>query len=165
MKILVFSDSHSGLSFMLSCVDAVEPDAMIHLGDYYEDSEVLAEEYPDIPLYRVPGNCDRFRCPPGTAEICIERIGGVNFYLTHGHRHNVKLTTGLLIRDARDCCVDAVLYGHTHIAACDRETDGLWVFNPGSCGYYGGSAGIIDIVDGKIINMRIIRQDDLETMG
>ena len=37
MTILVFSDSHSSLSFMRRCVDSVKPDALIHLGDYYED--------------------------------------------------------------------------------------------------------------------------------
>ena len=31
MKILVLSDSHSALSFMRRCVDAVHPDAIVHL--------------------------------------------------------------------------------------------------------------------------------------
>ena len=61
MKILVLSDSHSALRFMRSCVDAVKPDAIIHLGDHYDDAQALAEEYPHIPIHAVPGNCDRFR--------------------------------------------------------------------------------------------------------
>ena len=36
-RILVLSDSHSGNSFMRWCVDTVKPDAIVHLGDYYED--------------------------------------------------------------------------------------------------------------------------------
>lgn len=162
MKILVLSDSHSALSFMFRCAETIKPDAMIHLGDYFDDAAALAEEYPQISFYRVPGNCDRYRCMPGQPEILIPRIGGVNFYLTHGHRHNVKFTDGLLLRDARSSGVDAVLYGHTHEAECRREEDGLWVMNPGSCGYYGGSAGLIEIENKKIVSCRILRQSDLE---
>lgn len=59
MKILVLSDSHSSVRFMRRCVDKIKPNAIVHLGDYYDDAEVLAEEYPHIPLFQVPGNCDR----------------------------------------------------------------------------------------------------------
>ena len=61
MKILVLSDSHAGLSFMRACIQAVKPDAMIHLGDYFEDGKAMAEEFPHIPMHQVPGNCDRYR--------------------------------------------------------------------------------------------------------
>ena len=162
MKILVLSDSHSALRFMRSCVDAIKPDAIIHLGDHYDDAQALAEEYPHIPMHAVPGNCDRFRCPPGTHEVLCYDVGGVRLFMTHGHRHNVKLTLGPLLRDARACKASAVLYGHTHIADCTLEEDGLWVLNPGSCGYGGGSAGLMEITDGKIKNCRILRHADLE---
>lgn len=162
MRILVLSDSHSALKFMFGCVDALCPDAIVHLGDHFDDGGTLAEEYPDIPLYQVPGNCDRYRCPPNLPEILVERIFGVDFYITHGHRHKVKQYTGALLRDARACRVSAVLYGHTHEAECTREEDGLWVLNPGSCGYGGGSCGIVEVENGKIIACRILRQADLE---
>lgn len=162
MKILVFSDSHSTLSFMRYCIRAVQPDALIHLGDHYDDAEVLAQEYPEIRLYRVPGNCDRYRCPDWVREIAIENIFGVNFYLTHGHRHGVKRDTDKLLYDARGCGVQAVLYGHTHIPECYQEPDGLWVLNPGSCGYYGGTAGIIVVDNQKIRSCTVIRQENLE---
>ena len=42
MKILVLSDSHSALSFMRRAVDAIKPDAIIHLGDHYDDGETIA---------------------------------------------------------------------------------------------------------------------------
>jgi len=162
MKILVLSDSHSALRFMRRCMDAVQPDAVIHLGDHYDDGEALAEEYPGIPFYRVPGNCDRYRCPPGTQEIRIERICGIDIYMTHGHRHHVKQYTGLLERDARICRVQAVLYGHTHVPDCRQEEDGLWVLNPGSCGYGGGSAGLIETNNGKIVSCNLLWQENLE---
>ena len=161
MKILVLSDSHSSLSFMRRCIEAVRPDALIHLGDHYDDGEAMKEEYPAIPLYQVPGNCDRYRCAPGVPEILITRIGGVDLYLTHGHRHSVKAYLGALLRDARKARVSAVLYGHTHVPDCHREEDGLWVLNPGSCGYYGGSAGLLEVKDGRICSCRLLTDDDL----
>ena len=160
MKILVLSDSHSSLSFMRSCIDAVRPEHLIHLGDHYDDATAMAEEYPHIPMTQVPGNCDRYRCDPCQPEILIQRVGGVNLYMTHGHRHGVKQYLGKLLRDAKVSAADAVLYGHTHEANCYREEDGLWVLNPGSCGYYGGSAGLIITASGKIRDCRILRQRD-----
>ena len=164
MKILVLSDSHSALSFMFRAVRKIKPDAIVHLGDYYDDGEALAEEFPDIRLYQVPGNCDRYRAPISARDILIMPVCGVNLYMTHGHRHNVKFFTSSLLADARKAKVDAVLYGHTHIADCYQETDGLWVMNPGSAGYHSGSAGIIEADNGKIRNCCIITAADLEEM-
>ena len=147
---------------MHTCIRAVRPDLMIHLGDFYEDARVMAEEYPHIPMVHVPGNCDRYRVSPGEPEIIVTKIGGVDMYLTHGHLHGVKMTLGNLLREARKCNVKAVLYGHTHVADCFMEEDGLWVLNPGSCNYSGGSVGLIETSAGKIVSCRILEQDDLE---
>ena len=161
MKLLVLSDSHSALRFMFRCIEAVKPDVVIHLGDHFDDAQAMHEEFPGISFYQVPGNCDRYRCRPDQPEILISRIGGVDFYLTHGHKHSVKSTLGLLLRDARACNVAAVLYGHTHIPDCHREEDGLWVLNPGSCGYYGGSAGLITLDRSVIQSCRLLKEEDL----
>ncbi len=162
MKILVLSDSHSALSFMRQCIDKIQPDQIIHLGDYYEDGCAMGEEYPDISLIQVPGNCDRYRCPPFVQEVLSQRVDGVDFFMTHGHRHMVKQRLDMLLHDARKCKAAIALYGHTHIADCHQEEDGLWVLNPGSCGYYGGSAGLIETENRKIVNCRLIRQENLE---
>lgn len=161
MKILVLSDSHSTLSFMRRCIEAVKPNAIIHLGDHFDDGVAMKEEFPGVPVYQVPGNCDRYRCPPGQPEILITRIGGADLYLTHGHKHSVKSYLGALLRDARKARVDAVLYGHTHVPDCHREEDGLWVLNPGSCGYFGGSAGLLEVADGRITACRLLTDEDL----
>ena len=121
MTILVLSDSHSSLRFMRQCADTIRPDVLVHLGDYFDDAVVLKEEYPQILVYQVPGNCDRYRCPPGLPEILVENICGVRVYMTHGHRHQVKMSIGLLLKDARAAKADIVLYGHTHAADCHRE--------------------------------------------
>ncbi len=161
MKILVLSDSHSTLSFMRRCIQAVKPHAVVHLGDHFDDAQAMREENPGIPFYMVPGNCDRYRCILGEPEILIWKVCGVELYMTHGHKHNVKSYLGALLRDARTAKVDAVLYGHTHQADCHREEDGLWVLNPGSCGYFGGSAGLI-LTDGSAItDCRILKDEDL----
>ena len=164
MKILVLSDSHSTLSFMRRCIDAVKPSVILHLGDHYDDGQAMQEEYPGIVFYQVPGNCDRYRCRPDQPEILIPRIGGVDIYMTHGHRHSVKSYLGALLRDARKAKAQAVLYGHTHVPDCHREEDGLWVLNPGACGSSGGSVGLIEAENGEIQTVRILKAQDLEEM-
>lgn len=164
MKILVLSDSHSALSFMRKCVDILRPDAVIHLGDYYDDGQAIREEYPDLPFYQVAGNCDKYRTRGHVPEILIDKVFGVEIYMTHGHLQHVKLSTTLLTNLARQCKCDAVVYGHTHVTDCRLEEDGLWVLNPGSCGYNGGSAGLIRVNDNKITSCRIIRGMDLEEL-
>jgi len=164
MKILVLSDSHAALSFMRRCIDAVQPDAVIHLGDHYDDGTAMAEEYPQIRFYQVPGNCDAHRCFIPDPETRLETLGGVRILMTHGHRHHVKQTLIRLLADARASRADAVLFGHTHSAYCQLEEDGLWVLNPGSCGYFGGSAGLLEVNAGQILQCRILREEDLNVL-
>lgn len=163
MKILVLSDSHAGLSFMRACIQAVKPDAMIHLGDYFEDGKDMAEEFPHIPMHQVPGNCDRYRMVQYHPEEICYPVGGVKLFMTHGHNQKVKITLALLLKQARELGAKAALFGHTHSAHCSCE-DGLWVLNPGSCGSYGGSAGLIETDNGEITACRILTYADLEEM-
>lgn len=164
MIILVLSDSHAALSFMRMCIDKVKPDVLIHLGDYYDDGQAMAQEYPSVRYYGVPGNCDHYRVAPDVPQTLVEVVGGAKLYMTHGHLHRVKSGPGALIASARQRGAAAALFGHTHSALCEQLDDGLWLLNPGSCGYFGGSAGIITVEDGKILNCRVIRQADLEEM-
>lgn len=160
MKILVLSDSHAGLSFMRRCIEATAPDAIIHLGDYYRDGQAMAEEYPNIPMYQVPGNCDLHRGYIPDAQVRILDLGGVRLYVTHGHRHGVKQGIFALVRDARAVNAQAVLFGHTHLALC-RQEDGLWILNPGAGGSWGGSAGLLVTAQGKITHCDLIQAADL----
>ena len=162
MKILVLSDSHAALRFMRQCIDSVKPNAVIHLGDYYDDGEAMAEEYPHLYFYRVPGNCDKYRNVMGAPETLVTKVCGVRLFMTHGHRHGVKTGLGALLRDAEKMQVQGVLFGHTHSPLCDLTEEGMWILNPGSCGYDGGSAGLITVEDGKISDCRLLRQSDLE---
>lgn len=162
MKLLVLSDSHSGLRFMRECIRKVKPDAVVHLGDHYDDAQALAQENPHLVFHQVPGNCDRYRCPMNTPQLLCYPIGGVRVYMTHGHLHHVKQGLWALLADARKANAQLVLYGHTHQADCHREEDGLWVLNPGSCGSYSGSAGIVTVESSQITACRLIGQADLD---
>lgn len=161
MKLLILSDSHSALRFMFDCVEAVKPDVLIHLGDYADDGQALHQEFPNLPFYQVPGNCDKFRWESREPEILAPTIGGVRLYLAHGHQHHVKQYLHDLTRAARSFGAAAALYGHTHQPDCHREEDGLWVINPGSCGFYGGTAALMKIENEKIRDCRILTHEDI----
>ena len=164
MKILVLSDSHAGLSFMRRCIRTVKPDALVHLGDYYDDGAAMAEENAHILTHQVPGNCDEFRMVRYEPKVRCYNVLGVKLYMTHGHEHHVKQTLHRLLADARTAGAAAALYGHTHVADCHREEDGLWVMNPGACGSSGGSVGLIEVDAGTIKGCRILRLTDLEEL-
>jgi len=162
VKILVLSDSHSGLRFMRQAVAAVKPDVLIHLGDHFDDGQVIAQENPHLPMHQVPGNCDSYRMFQYEPPVRCCDIGGVRFYMTHGHEHYVKQTRLRLLTAAREAGAQAALYGHTHRADCHREEDGLWVMNPGACGSSFGSVGLITVESRQITGCRILNHADLE---
>lgn len=144
------------------CIDRLHPDTVIHLGDYYEDAQILSEEYSHIPFHMVAGNCDRGRVPFQARELLCYDVGGVRLFMTHGHNHHVKQTLYSLLADARAAGAAAVLFGHTHSALCTREED-LWVINPGSCGSYSGTVALLEIEDKKISACAILTQADVES--
>ena len=160
MKILVLSDSHSGLRFMRQAIDRLKPDAVIHLGDYYDDGQAMAEQYHHIPFHQVPGNCDRYRSYAIRQETLCYHVCGVKLFMTHGHNHHVKSGLYALLKDARTAGAAAVLYGHTHVADCHMEPDGLWVLNPGAAGNASGSVGLIVTDGNRIVSCSILPNAD-----
>lgn len=162
MKILVLSDSHSGLRFMRKAITATKPNAVIHLGDYCDDGETMAEEFPRIPFHIVAGNCDQYRNSGRYREMLCYSVCGVKLFITHGHRHYVKSSLFSLCREARELGAAGALFGHTHIPYCQQENDGLWVLNPGSCGSDSGTVAIIETENNTIKSCEILSQADLE---
>ncbi len=160
MKILVLSDSHASYGFMRLCISTVKPETVIHLGDHYADAAVIAEENPHIRFLQVPGNCDRYNLMSWQPEVISCTVGGVKIYMTHGHKHGVKSGNERLISDARKSGAQIALYGHTHVPECIR-LENMWVLNPGTCGSYGGSAGLIITEGNEIVSCRILRQEDV----
>lgn len=163
MKILVLSDSHSALHLMRSAIRALRPDAIVHLGDYFDDGEVIRNENLQIPFHQVPGNCDRYRLYQPQPEVLCYSVCGVRLYMTHGHLHGIKAGCYRLVADAKAEKAQAALYGHTHCADC-RNEEGIWILNPGSCGHAGGSVGLIEVDNGEIRSCRILRQEDWEVL-
>ena len=131
MKLLIFSDSHGDGSNMRLAIDRERPDYVFHLGDHDRDAEDLQRDYPQLPLVYVRGNCDYYSDTPLTRLVTL---GGVRFFLCHGHTLGVK---GGLLRAsyaAREQRADFLLYGHTHVAH-DEQNEALHILNPGACGY------------------------------
>ena len=131
MKILVFSDSHRSRAGMYDAILAHKPDQIIHLGDLVEDAEELSYVYPKLPVCMVPGNCDRYRCPPWVQPRLCYDVCGVRLFMTHGHKHGVKTNTAMLVAEARAMHAQAALYGHTHIQRCEIQ-NGILLLNPGA---------------------------------
>lgn len=147
-KILVLSDSHGDREAMLEAVRKENPQMIFHLGDYWRDGVWLHEQVPALPLCQVAGNCDRDG-NPDQVETVMPVIEGVPLYLTHGHRHQVKLTLLRLFFAAKEAGAQVALYGHTHVASC-REKDGILLLNPGACGGARGSYGILTLDNGTV---------------
>lgn len=149
MRILVVSDTH-GDFYSLKRAVAAQPsaEAVIHCGDGAEQVELLQSICPDKRIIGVRGNCDwSSTLPP--AEVV--ELGGKRIFVTHGHLYHAKFTLTDLIYAAREQQADILLYGHTHQALTDYD-DGLTIMNPGACGGYGATYGIIDITDrGEVV--------------
>ena len=131
MKIAVFSDTHGATARMLRAARELCPDALVHLGDYERDADCLEKELPEIPLYRVCGNCD---VSPQAPQEQVVTFGGVRALLCHGHRYAVdwgRLDSLVYAAQEKGCSL--VLYGHTHRAE-NAEIGGVKLVNPGTAG-------------------------------
>ena len=149
MKIVVFSDSHGKLDWMIAAVEAEKPDHIFFLGDHERDGWDLSRIYPMSPLNAVRGNCD---WGPGAEEWLVE-LENVRFLLTHGHRYGAKTGHSGLIAAGLRTGADVVCFGHTHTAV-DKVTDeGVRLFNPGTIGGPHGqyvTYGVIIVKDKRI---------------
>lgn len=153
MKILVLSDSHGSVNPMVDIVQLEQPDHILHLGDTGRDAERLMERV-SVPCDYVSGNCDGFSLMPPTRVVTI---GGKRIFMSHGHPYQVKSGYGAVIQAARQVEAHLVLFGHTHQREVQELPDGLWLMNPGACGGYGGSYGIITIEQEEIMCYTVLR--------
>ena len=117
---------------MRQVIGREQPDTVIHLGDHDTDAELIRNEYPRLPLISVRGNCDGWSDTPLTLTVVL---GGVRFFLCHGHTLGVK--SGLLraIYAAEENKADILCFGHTHEALLDESDPVITVLNPGAVGY------------------------------
>lgn len=128
MRIGVISDSHGDLYDARDAISSMgDVDMLVHLGDYCRDAEALSKQL-GREIIRVRGNCDfSSTCE---SERIIE-VSGKKLLLTHGHRYSVKYGYTDICFKAMESGVDAVLFGHTHIADV-FEQNGILFINPGS---------------------------------
>ncbi len=140
MRILIFSDSHGSVSGMREAIErnlAIgRVDAILFLGDGWRDAMRIADEYPDIPLHAVAGNCDwgTAMIEPGSDKKLLE-FDGYRILMFHGHHYFVKADLMTAAKAGISSGADAVLFGHTHQRHEERvELGGAAVrlFNPGS---------------------------------
>ncbi len=148
MKICVFSDSHGNTWKMKEAVQQEKPDFVFFLGDGEGDLASLQREFPQLPAEAVRGNCDIYSQLP--TDLCCT-VGGIRFFLTHGHRYGVKWDRDFLslVTEAKKNLAQVVLFGHTHETYLEQRGD-LLLMNPGSARGYGASYGVIEIRDGKM---------------
>lgn len=131
MKAAVFSDTHSNTALMLEAVRRYRPDVLIHLGDHARDAELLRDEFPDIPLYNVRGNCD---LASGAADTELVPLGPVKAFITHGHLYSVDYgRIDSLVYAAQEQGAQLAMYGHTH-KPLHEQLGGVTVLNPGTAG-------------------------------
>lgn len=143
MKILILSDSHGCVEAMETIVAMEKPQAMVHLGDLWADGKQLGKLFPDIPLYQVAGNCDRYGWEPGQDQIRTVSLDHVVIYMTHGHLHGVKLSLLRLRLAAKEAGAQVALFGHTHRSFCRNQGDVLLI-NPGACGGSSGTYAVLE---------------------
>ena len=132
-RILVLSDSHGNLANMVAAVKAERPDSVIFLGDGWNDASRLMQQYPELGIERVPGNCDFVVGEPMERILEIE---GFRVMICHGHVYSVKMGLMRLQYAAQEKAVDVAMFGHTHRVFYDKH-NGVTYLNPGSIGTAG----------------------------
>lgn len=146
MKILVLSDSHGNVRDMVKVVEREQPQMILHLGDCWVDAERLKEEFPNIPMEHVPGNCD-FRLGEELEKVIF--VEDFRILICHGHTYGVKtslLQAGLAAEEKN---VDAFLFGHTHVPLVDKRGKTLFM-NPGTMNGWKSTYGILTVEQGKL---------------
>ncbi|OPY57618.1 MAG: Phosphodiesterase YfcE [Pelotomaculum sp. PtaU1.Bin035] len=151
MRAAIFSDSHGLLEFALDALKKIgQVDLILHAGDHYRDGLKLAAET-GLPVKAVVGNCD-YR--GGGPVMEVVELSGRRVLLTHGHLHGVNLSHKKLFEATGENAVEAVVFGHTHVAVSVNE-GGILLFNPGSItrplDYGSPSYGILEIGEKGIV--------------
>jgi len=166
-RFLVLSDTHDdpfSMEWTLDFLQREKIDGVIHLGDYYNDADMLDRN--GHLLIRVPGTWDTCYYPdPAVENRKLIRLGEWRIFLTHTpHTHYNDLASDInpesVITRGE---ADLFLYGHTHIAEI-RRTNGMIFINPGhmtrdesrGCGM---SCGLLEF-DGDTLSAKVIRIRD-----
>ncbi|TLS39205.1 metallophosphoesterase family protein [Pseudalkalibacillus caeni] len=126
MKALIVSDNHGSKELLQTVLKrhGTDADVMIHCGD----SELPADSEEMQPFIKVAGNCD---VDPQYPNEVTKELGGIPFFVTHGHHYNVKMSLMNLMYKAEETAATVICYGHSHIAQSFQENGKIFI-NPGS---------------------------------
>lgn len=147
------SDSHGRGSALKKIFEATKDqgDIFVHLGDGEAELTLMREQYPDLDIRHVAGNCDVGSKSP---VFDVVEADGIKILITHGHRAAANYGIYGLIDAAKQRGCKAVMFGHTHCRFEGYE-DGIYLLNPGSCScprdFKGPSYGFMDITPQGII--------------
>lgn len=137
MKILVISDTHGYTANAEKLIKNGDFDYCIHLGDMADDCIKLQTIFPKQKFIFARGNNEFYITDDSLFPYeRIFTLENVKFFICHGHKYNVKLSTSLLKSKALDENADIALFGHTHSPM--TENDGkITLMNPGNIFSYG----------------------------
>lgn len=148
MKVLAVSDSHGDYEAICRAVERERPDMLAHLGDGWRDVDEARRRFPELPVERVPGNCD---LRAGEDAVRVVLLEGRRIMLCHGHTFGVKYDLNRLLYAALEREADAVLFGHTHRPYVD-VVQGVVMLNPGAIGSGCRAAyGTLALEGGRIV--------------
>lgn len=132
MKVIVVSDTHGmNKPFINELKNHEDASLILHLGDMVNDVEEI-KNHTKVPVKVVRGNNDYN--DEFTPWHQLIRLEGHKILMTHGHHEGVNYGRDGLLRKAKECDADIILYGHTHIFD-SVDMDGIKILNPGSAGY------------------------------
>jgi putative phosphoesterase len=123
VRVLIISDSHGRADLLARIVEDVQPDHMIHCGDFCTP----LDQVPDVSRSVVRGNCD-------WEEVADEQVWekeGIRFFVVHGHRHQVKRDLSAVRARAEEMGAQVACFGHSHVPVCEQKGN-LLLINPGS---------------------------------
>ncbi len=154
MKVLIVSDSHGKATLLKQIVKREAASHVIHCGDFCTERQIL----PSVPITVVRGNCD-FAEAPDEQEVTLR---GYRFYVTHGHKQQVKTNLLPLSYRAQELHANIACFGHSHYPFCEQEGKQLYI-NPGSIarprGFTVPTYAVIELLPEKQIKVTYFQTD------
>ena len=122
-------------------------DLILHAGDV-DSATVLSDLEVLAPVLAVRGNMDDGWTLSSLPEVRVVEVEGRQIALIHNRQH---LRAGLQRTGVKMEEIDAVVYGHTHLAEWHREGGILYV-NPGSAraGSPRASVALLEVSSGHV---------------
>jgi putative phosphoesterase len=134
LRIVVVSDTHGNLKGFRQVLRRIlaggSADLFIHLGDDYEDAEVLDEF--GCTYLRVPGVYSHYYADRSVPNRTVQELAGWRVLLSHtdvSHANDLNddpRPERLVAKKE----IDVILYGHSHVPVLEAK-DGILFVNPG----------------------------------